>query len=252
MTTHLVIPDQHAHPDFHNKRADWLGQLIKEVRPDVVINIGDAADMPSLSSYDKGTKGFQGRNYRKDIDAHLDFQERMWAPMKRAKKKRPYRVVLEGNHEWRIKRAINVSPELDGAISFNDLDFSSYYDEVVEYSGTTPGVITLGGIGYAHYHLAGVSGRAISGEHQAYTMLTKLFTSATQGHTHTTDYAVRTNLDGSRVQGLVAGCYQDYLADWAGECNRLWWHGVVLKHNLEKGYYDPQWIGIDALRKEYG
>jgi hypothetical protein len=61
MTTHLVIPDQHAHPDFHNKRADWLGQLIKELRPDVVINIGDAADMPSLSSYDKGTKGFQGR-----------------------------------------------------------------------------------------------------------------------------------------------------------------------------------------------
>ena len=24
----LVIPDQHAHPDFNNNRADWLGKLI--------------------------------------------------------------------------------------------------------------------------------------------------------------------------------------------------------------------------------
>jgi hypothetical protein len=252
MTTHLVIPDQHAHPDFHNKRADWLGQLIKELRPEVVINIGDAADMPSLSSYDKGTKGFQGRNYRKDIDAHLDFQSRLWAPMKRAKKKLPRRVVLEGNHEWRIKRAINASPELDGAISFDDLDFGSYYDEVVEYEGNSPGVIAIDGIGYAHYHISGVAGKPISGEHQAYSMITKLFNSATQGHTHITDYAVRTELDGTRIQGCVCGVYQDYISVWAGVANRLWWPGVVVKRNVEDGHYDPQWIGIDALRKEYG
>ena len=42
--THLVIPDGHAHPDFHNKRAEWLGALIADVKPDVVINIGDVAE----------------------------------------------------------------------------------------------------------------------------------------------------------------------------------------------------------------
>jgi hypothetical protein len=94
--THLVVPDQHAAPGFHNDRADWLGQLIKDIKPDVLINIGDAADMSSLSSYDKGKAQFHGRNYEKDINAHLDFQERMMSPMRRSKKKQPYRVFFGG------------------------------------------------------------------------------------------------------------------------------------------------------------
>lgn len=28
---HLVIPDSHAHPDYNNNRADWLGELIADV-----------------------------------------------------------------------------------------------------------------------------------------------------------------------------------------------------------------------------
>ena len=58
----MIVPDPHAHPDFHNERADWLGKLIKDLKPDGVINIGDAADMPYLCSYDKGTRAFQGRS----------------------------------------------------------------------------------------------------------------------------------------------------------------------------------------------
>lgn len=252
MTTHLVIPDQHANPDYHNNRADWLAGLIKDVRPDVVVNIGDAADMSSMSSYDKGTKGFQGRSYRKDIDSHLEFQDRMWAPVKRSKKKLPCRVMMEGNHEFRLKRALQLSPELDGAISFDDFDFKNYYDEVIEYNGNTPGVYTKDGVSYAHYFISGVACRPISGEHQAYSLLTKQFTSCTQGHTHTTDFAVRTDVNGRRIQGLVVGVYQDYWSDWAGEANRMWWRGVVIKRNVEDGHYDPQWVSIEALRKEYG
>lgn len=249
---HLIVPDQHAHASFNNDRADWLGKFIKDLKPDVVINIGDAADMCSLSSYDKGTRAFQGRNYRKDIDAHLDFQHRMWWPIKRSKKKKPYSVIFEGNHEHRIKRALNLSPELDGAISFSDLDFHKYYDEVVEYNGNTPGTLVLDGVLYAHYHVSGVMGRPISGEHAAYSLLTKKFVSSTCGHVHTADYAIRTcGVDSRKIHGLVCGVYQDYWSDWAGEANKLWWRGLVVKRNVEGGSYDPQFIGMEALRKEY-
>lgn len=250
--THLILPDPHAHPDFNNDRADWVGKLIKELRPDVVVNIGDAADMPSLSSYDKGTRAFQGRNYRKDIDAHLDFQDRMWHPIKRSKKKKPYSIIFEGNHEHRIKRALNLSPELDGAISFDDLDFKRYYNEVIEYTGRTPGIYVVDGVHYAHFFVSGVLGRAISGEHPAYSLLTKEFVSCTQGHVHTADYSIRTTVGGRKINGLVCGVYQDYWADWAGEVNRLWWRGVVIKRNVEDGSYDPQFISMEALKKEYG
>jgi len=85
--THLIIPDSHAHPDHNNDRFEWLGKLIMDVKPDVVVNIGDMADMPSLSTYDRGTKGFEGRRYKKDVDSVLDAQERMFEPIKKAKRR---------------------------------------------------------------------------------------------------------------------------------------------------------------------
>ena len=138
----LVVPDPHAHPSYSNVRADWLGRFIKETKPDVVVNMGDHFDLPSLSSYDKGKSSFNGASYEKDINAGLDFQERMWSPMKKSKKKQPYKVVLEGNHEFRLKRALEYDPQLGGdkyGISFRNFDFDSYYNEVIEYEGSGPG-----------------------------------------------------------------------------------------------------------------
>ena len=85
---HLVIPDPHAHYKNNNERADWVGRLIVDLKPDVVINMGDMFDMPSLSVYDNGNKSFQGRTYRADVDAGLEFDERLWAPIRKAKKRR--------------------------------------------------------------------------------------------------------------------------------------------------------------------
>lgn len=253
--THLVIPDQHAHPDFPNDRANWIGQLIKDLKPEVVVNLGDAADLASLSTYDRGKGSFHGRNYEADINSHLDFQERMWAPIKRSKRKQPYRVVLEGNHEFRIKRAIDLQPELQGdrfGLSFKDLDFDRVYHDVVEYNGNTPGVYELDGIQYAHYMVSGVMGRPIGGEHHATSLLTKNFQSCTVGHSHTVDWSVRTKTDGTKIMGCVAGVYQDYYSPWAGHVNDLWWSGVVVKRGVEDGVYNPQFISIKELEKEYG
>lgn len=251
--SHLVISDQHAHPDHHNDRADYLAQLIIDLQPDVVINIGDAADMPSLSSYDKGKRSFQGRSYRKDIDSHLDFQERMWGPVKARKKKLPYRIYLEGNHEHRIERALDLSPELEGTIGFKDFDFDSYYDDVVRYDGATPGIIEVDGIKYAHYFVSGVLGHPIAGLHPASSLVRKGLTSCTAGHLHLADWSCDTSVDGRKLMGCMVGVYQDYDADWAGGgVNRLWWRGVVHKSNVEDGSYDPQFISLLSLRNSYG
>lgn len=249
--TYLIIPDTHAHPDHHNKRADWLGRLILDLRPDAVVHLGDGPDMPSLSGYDKGKKSFQGRTYQRDVNAWLDFQDRMWHPLKKAKKKYPKRYYLVGNHEERIHRAVNIQPELEGAIGLQDLDLDRYWDNIVDYRGTTPGVITLDGIAYAHYFITGISGRGISGEHPAYSLLTKMFMSCTMGHSHVLDFCVRTDAEGRMMRGLNAGIYQDYDSDWAGECNSLWWRGVVIKRAVENGNYDLQTININELKRVY-
>lgn len=251
--THLVIPDTHAHYKYNNKRAEYLGRFIAELKPDVVIHLGDSADMPSLAGFDKGKKSFQGRTYRADIDAHLDFQDKLWNEVRKTKKKLPYRVMLEGNHEHRITRAIELQPELEGTIGLSDLQVSRYYDHFVPYDGGTPGVFKVDGVHYAHYFISGVMGRAISGEHPAYSLLTKQYTSCTAGHLHLLDHSIRTNADGSKIHGLLAGVYQDYESDWAGEANKLWWRGVVLKRNVDgRGNYDPAFISLEYLKKHYG
>jgi hypothetical protein len=254
--THLILPDSHSHPDFKNDRYDWVGKLILDLKPDVFVNIGDTADMASLSAYDKGKASFHGKNYGKDIEAHLDAQERLFGPIVKAKKKRPYSVILEGNHEHRLKKVLEYEPHLEGVrygISFRDFDFDHYYSDVVEYSGGSPGVIDIDGISYAHYFVSGISGRALQSTHHGYALTQKRFSSSTCGHSHLFDYYVNRDSSGNVRHGLVCGVYQDYVAPWAGvaQCNH-WTSGVVIKRGVEGGKYDMQHISLEQLRREYG
>lgn len=251
----LVVPDPHAHPDFSNERADWLGQYIKATKPDVVVNMGDTFDMPSLSGYDKGKASFFGNSYEKDINAGVEFLDRMWSPVKKAKKKKPHSVFLLGNHEARLSKVLEYQPELSGdkyGVSFKNYQLADYHNEIVYYEGQTPGIYTCEGVSFAHYMVSGLMGRPISSEHHAYSLLAKNHTSCVVGHSHTVDWSVRSSPTGKRIMGLVAGVYQDYKSPWAGNVNHLWWSGVVHLRNVEDGVYSPEFIALSSLRREYG
>lgn len=253
MTTHVVYGDAHAHPDFDNSRADLIGRLIRDVRPEVVVNIGDNADMASLSSYDKGLRHFQGRSYRKDVDAHLDFEERVWGPVKQAKKRLPFRVFCIGNHEQRIETALSKSPELIDTVSMRDLELNRFYDVVVPYRGYgSPGVVTVDGIDYAHYVVSGASGRALSSTHLGHQLLLKRHQSTTVGHQHIFSFNSQMVAKDKSIHGLCLPCMTDYPVDWAGATTDLWHRGVVIKRNVHEGSYDMEFVSLDRLKKTYG
>lgn len=248
MSVHVVIPDSHAHPDHHNRRYDLLGLLIHDLKPDVVVDIGDWWDMESLCSYDKGTKGFEGRRYKRDIEAGLDAQDRMFAPINKAKKRKPRFIRCLGNHEHRINKAVDRDPVLEGTIGISDLQSKEYGWEEHPFLEA----VTVDGVAYSHYFISGVAGRPISGEHAAYSLITKKLQSCTQGHTHTLDYAVRASVGGRKLHGLVCGVFQDYRAEWAGPANDIWNRGVVIKRGVENGQYDLEWISMKRLEEAYG
>ncbi len=247
MSTHLIIPDSHSHPDHNNDRYTWLGHLINDIKPDVVIDIGDWWDMPSLSSYDKGTKSFEGRRYRRDVDAGLEAQDRIYTITRRSKKRLPRFVRTLGNHENRISKAVERDPILEGTIGLNDLQSREYGWE--QHDFLSPAEID--GITYQHYFTSGIMGRPIGGERHAQTLILKQLRSCTQGHSHLFDYCVRTDVRGTPVHGCVVGCYQDYDAEWAGPANRLWNSGVVVKRNVQDGNYDLERISISAIKRAY-
>lgn len=253
MSTHLVIPDTHAHPSHNNDRFQWLGELIADVKPDHVIGIGDWADMPSLCSYDYGTKGYEGRRYVKDVQSAIDAQERMFAPIKARKKRLPNFHMFIGNHEHRISRAVDSdAARLDGLISIDDLKYKEFGWNVVPYNGATPGIKEIDGVAYAHYFTSGIAGRPIGGIKPAYQLVTKQYQSATQGHSHTLDFCVRTNAGGRDLMGCVVGCYVDYFADFAGAANDMWWKGIIIKRGVENGEYDPEFISMKRIKEAYG
>ena len=251
----LVIPDSHAHPDYDNNRFKWLGKLIMDRRPDVVIDIGDSADMASLCTYDKGTLRAEGRRYTEDLAAYFDAQRKLWAPLrkhnvmrKRNKQKiyNPRKIKCIGNHEYRIVRAGIADPAMHGHLSLEDLRDDQYYDEV--YPFLQPCFIE--GIAFQHYFTSGVMGKSIGGIHPAAALVRKNYMSCVAGHSHMRDYWESIRADGSRISGLIVGCYVDYEPDWTTEFDR-WWSGVVILHDVRAGSYELEFIGIDSMRRMY-
>lgn len=257
----LVIPDAHAHPEYDNERFKWLGRFVLDTRPDIVVCLGDWADMPSLSSYDKGTRGFEGRRYQRDVEATIDSQREFFAPIweynkRRARNKdkqyRPRWVMCLGNHCDRINRVTNEHSELHGAISVDDLKFREFGWEVYPFKEK----VFIHQIAFSHYFTSGVAGRAISGENIAKTMCNKLHHSAVQGHSHVLDHAERSVIDGKKIFGLSAGCYAHKAMGkepWCKDTSHLWWHGVVELIDLDgEGYYDDfRLVTMRKLKREY-
>jgi Calcineurin-like phosphoesterase len=255
----LVIPDSHASSHFRNDRFTWLGKYIIDTKPDVIVNIGDMADMPSLCSYDKGKKSFEGRRYKADIEAVHDAQHKLFAPIdaynkqqkvNKAKQYKPRLILTLGNHENRINRAIEDSAQLEGTISTQDLHYEQHGWEVIPFLEP----ININGVNFCHYFTSGVMGRPIGGEHVAYSLITKQLASCVQGHSHLRDFGERTNAEGKRILGLVVGCYlePEQREEYAKEANKLWWKGVVMLHDVANGEYEPEFVNIKQLKARYG
>jgi hypothetical protein len=254
--TAIVYTCAHADPNVSNERFDWLGELIKDIKPDYVVDLGDGADMRSLNSFDtRKPEALVAENYEQDINSYLDAQERIREPYKKTKRKRPAYFGFEGNHENRIRKAIAVDPRLEGdkyGVSFNHLETDLYFTEYHPYANSAPSIASYDGVHYAHFIGAGAFGRPISGEYHAANLVKKLGASATVGHSHKLSYYHKAESFPSPTNGLVAGCFKGAQESWAGQANREWAKGVCIKRNLRHGQYDLQWISLDALKKEYG
>jgi len=245
MATHLVIGDPHCNPKASNDRFLWAGKLARDLKPDTIICMGDLSSLDSLSSYDKGKKSFEGRRYKKDIDHAHDALEKF---NKGLNGRRSRKVMLLGNHEDRIDRIVDETPELDGTISTKDLKFKEFGWEVIAYQEP----VAIDGVHYCHNYPTGIMGKPISGDSIARSLLLKNKVSSTVGHCHLFDYSMCTVPTGRKVIGLSAGCYLHHKEDYARNTQRLWWSGLIVKRNVRQGEYDIETIEYNIVKRRYG
>ena len=253
MTEAIVWSCAHADPKHSNERFDWLGAYIYDMKPDLVIDLGDGADMRSLNQYDtlRGTKSFVTQSYEADVKSYIDSQQRLRKLFKQNKKRKPQWVGMEGNHEHRIKTAIALDPRREGekyGLSFGHLQTSKWFDEYHEYSHSGPAIAEYGGVDFAHFFAPNSTGRALASTHHGHALLSKRHRSSVCGHTHQRD--IKFN-DLAGTVGLVVGNYKGGPEDWAGQSNDLWWSGVVRLKNLSGGSFDPEFVSMKELKDEY-
>lgn len=250
---HLVIPDLQIRPGDDLTFLQRIGQYIVDKKPDVIINLGDMADMPSLSSYDVGKKSFEGRRYKADIEAVHKANEVLLKPLNdyNAKAKvghreryKPLMILTLGNHCDRISRAVNNDPKLDGTIGLEDLKYESYGWTVVPYLQP----IIINGVAYCHFFTTGVMGRPCT---SAQAQLVKKHMSVVAGHQQGLQIATGHRADGTRLTSIIAGSCYEHDEDYLGPQGNKHWRGVLMLHEVDNGSFDLMPVSLDYLKKKY-
>jgi hypothetical protein len=252
---HLYIPDNQVREGVSLEYLNWIGQYIVKKRPSVIISAGDFCDAEAASSYDVGKKSAEGKRIKTDIEVAKKAMTMLLKPLRQLQAEqivkgeevyRPRMVMTLGNHENRIDRFVNDNPSLHGFLSVDDLEYEKFGWEVVPF--LTP--IIIDGVAYCHYFVNVMTGKPLGGT--SATMLKTIGASFTMGHRQTLDVATRfLSTDGSQQWGLIAGACYEHNEDYKGVQGNKHWRGIVVKHNVKNGSYDPLFISLDWLKAKY-
>jgi hypothetical protein len=240
----IMIPDCQVKPGVPLDHLEWCGKYIAEKQPDVIVCIGDFADMPSLSSYDKGTKSFEGRRYTKDIDSVHHGMDLLMNPIAQVGDYHPRQVITLGNHEDRIVRCIDQDAKLEGLVSLDDLSYTQWGWEVHEYREP----VIISGVAFCHFFPSGVLGRPIT---TARMLLNKLHMSCVAGHQQGRDIAYGRRADGRDMTAIISGSFYQHKETYLGPYLNNHWKGIWMLNEVKGGSFDSTSISLNYLKRKF-
>lgn len=243
---HCVIPDCQIRPGVPIEHLEWIGNYIVEKQPDVVVQIGDFADMPSLNSYTKGKRESEGRRLATDIASVVHAMEKLLKPIhdynRTAEKKyEPELHLTLGNHEFRMEREVEENPRLEGMFHMGDLGYEDAGWNVHEFLKP----VEIDGIEYAHYFTSGNMGRPVT---SAAALLRERQKSCTMGHVQHTDMAIHKKTQNIALFAGIAYLHDEKYLGPQGNATR---RQIIFKHEVEGGRYDPMFVSLRYLQKRY-
>lgn len=245
MKRHFIIPDRQAKPGVPLDHNRWLGRAIADYRPDVLIDLGDNADFPSVSSHSQpGSMDKEGQRLSRDIEAAQEADRILFESMGDFRPKRMVR--LRGNHENRLERYLQANPVLDGIIGLHLLNDDAW--EIVPFSNGAPGVIVIDGLAYSHYFANPNTGKPIGGT--ATYKLAAIGMPFVQGHVQGYDIGTRQYATGRVIRGIVAGSFYIHDEPYKGQANAHDRCCVVL-NEVRNGRFSEMPLTLDYLCRKY-
>lgn len=256
MRVHIVIPDTQVAPGVPLDHLDWIGRYIVDYKPDVIVHLGDHADFPSLSSYDRHKSSFHGRRYRTDVFWARKGWKVLNDPIEKYNEKRrqfkekqylPEKHLTLGNHENRVNRAIEVDAvHLEEVIGLHELEYDQLGWQVHPFLKP----VVLDGVHYAHYFYQPMTGKAYGGTNLD-LRLKNIGHSFTMGHQQGKLVAERHLSNGQTMRGLVVGSCYLHDEDYKGPQANHHWRGIIVKHEVREGNYDLMEVSLDFLCRKY-
>lgn len=243
--TILVIADTQAKSEESLEYLLWVGKYIADKKPDIIVHIGDHFDLPSLSSYDKGTSKIEGKRLYKDIEAGVTGFKFLNLELEKHKDYKPRKVFCLGNHEERLDRYVNEHPELQGTLGTDKLPFAEYGWEVHPFLKP----VEIEGIFFVHYLANPMSGKPYGGS--AMNILKTVGRSFVVGHKQCLDVAIRPTIDGKQQLGIVNGACYDHFESYKGFVGNNHFRGLTVLHECSDGFAVPMFVSLDYMKEKY-
>lgn len=243
--TILVIADTQAKSEESLEYLLWVGKYIAEKKPDIIVHIGDHFDLPSLSSYDKGTAKIEGKRLYKDIEAGVKGFELLNLELEKHKDYNPRKVFCVGNHEERLDRYANDNPELQGTLGVDKLPFAKYGWEVHPFLKP----VEIEGIFFVHYLANPMSGKPYGGS--AMNILKTVGRSFVTGHKQCLDIAIRPTIDGKQQIGIINGACYDHFESYKGFVGNNHFRGLTVLHECRDGFAVPMFVSLEYMKEKY-
>jgi hypothetical protein len=238
---HIVIPDVQAKPGVRLDHLEWVGNYIAEKKPDVIVCIGDFADMEALSAYDRGTLRGENRRVKRDLMVAREAMDRLMKPIPRGIDYMPEMHLTMGNHEERLDRFANEHPYLEEVVGTHMLNYAEWGWKVHPFLKP----VDVDGVRYCHYFISGSMGRAVS---SAPALLRTQKQSCIMGHNQKTDVAFHPV---THQWAIFSGCCylhdEHYLTPQGNDVRRQ----ILVLHEVEDGRFDPMFVSLRFLEKSY-
>lgn len=242
---HFIIPDRQAKPGVPLDHNKWLGLAIAEYQPDRLIDLGDAADFPSISSYNSKREA-EGQRLSEDIAAAIKADDILFEHMGDFRPKSMTRLM--GNHEHRLERFLSEHPVLEGTVGIEALGHKERGWDFIPYRYGSPQVKELDGVAYAHYFANVNTGRPIGGT--ATYKLAAIGSPFVQGHVQGYDIGTKQYATGRTIRGIVAGSCYLHDEEYKGMANNHW-RGAVILNEVENGQFSEMPLTMDYLCRKY-
>lgn len=248
----VVIPDLQIKKGVPMEHLEWIGKYIVKHKPDVIVNIGDMADMPSLNSHVRQTE-LVGQTVVEDLKAVKRANYLLLHPInsynrkmrkQKMKQYKPKMVLTLGNHEDRLYRLIKDNPALEGSWGDDPFGYKEAGWEVIPYHT----VYHTNGVHFCHEFLTTSSGR---GPASAKALLNRRMSSCIMGHRQGLDWAHSYTPLGKKLSCIIAGSAYIHDENYMSQQNVTHWRGIIHLHDVFEGEFDEEFITMDRLMKEF-